>query len=231
MSLVINRSGRSGIGKELMESGILERLPCWCGDHRNASFCPKSGFAVLWRVIETDDGQDDRGSNGRQPMIENMQEYIRNVREMVSQRLDLTRNVSDEQIREAVTEIVAEESGRRYMSLGEKRAVMEGVFNSQRGLDVLQPLVDDPSITEIMINGPDRIFVEKAGRLHQIGISFGSNEKLENVILNIVSKVNRTVNEASPIGGCPADRRLSGQRSTASHCPGGAHSDYSQVPG
>ncbi|GAA6297239.1 CpaF family protein [Enterocloster asparagiformis] len=132
-------------------------------------------------------------------MIENMQEYIRNVREMVSQRLDLTRNVSDEQIREAVTEIVAEESGRRYMSLGEKRAVMEGVFNSMRGLDVLQPLVDDPSITEIMINGPDRIFVEKAGRLHQIGISFGSNEKLENVILNIVSKVNRTVNEASPI--------------------------------
>ena len=132
-------------------------------------------------------------------MIENMQEYIRNVREMVSQRLDLTRNVSDEQIREVVTEIVAEESGRRYMSLGEKRAVMEGVFNSMRGLDVLQPLVDDPSITEIMINGPDRIFVEKAGRLHQIGISFGSNEKLENVILNIVSKVNRTVNEASPI--------------------------------
>lgn len=132
-------------------------------------------------------------------MIENMQEYIRNVREMVSQRLDLTRNVSDEQIREAVTVIVAEESGHRYMSLGEKRAVMEGVFNSMRGLDVLQPLVDDPSITEIMINGPDRIFVEKAGRLHQIGISFGSNEKLENVILNIVSKVNRTVNEASPI--------------------------------
>ena len=77
--------------------------------------------------------------------------------------------------------------------------LIEGVFNSMRGLDVLQPLVDDPSITEIMINGPDHIFIEQNGRLFQKDISFGTNEKLENVILNIVSKVNRTVNEANPI--------------------------------
>lgn len=76
---------------------------------------------------------------------------------------------------------------------------MEGVFNSMRGLDVLQPLVDDPSITEIMINGPHNVFVEQNGRLYKKNVSFGTNEKLENVILNIVSKVNRTVNEANPI--------------------------------
>lgn len=132
-------------------------------------------------------------------MIENMQEYKKSVREMVSQRLDLTRNVSDEEIQETISQIIAEESGRKYMSLSEKKEIMESVFNSMRGLDVLQPLVDDPGITEIMINGPDRVFVEQNGRLYQKEVSFGSNEKLENVILNIVSKVNRTVNEANPI--------------------------------
>lgn len=118
---------------------------------------------------------------------------------MVSDRLDLTRNVSDDEIREAIAEIVTEESRRQYMSLTEKKALMEGVFNSMRGLDVLQPLVDDPTITEIMINGPDNVFVEQSGRLYKKDVSFGTNEKLENVILNIVSKVNRTVNEANPI--------------------------------
>lgn len=132
-------------------------------------------------------------------MIADMQEYIRQIREMVSNQLDLTRNVEDDEIREVIAELVLEESKKQYLSLTEKRQVMEGVFNSMRGLDVLQPLVDDPSITEIMINGPHHIFVEQAGRLYRKNVSFGTNEKLENVILNIVSKVNRTVNEANPI--------------------------------
>ena len=131
--------------------------------------------------------------------MEHLQEYIRQVREMVAGRLDLTRNVEDDEIRETIAAIVAEESKRQYLSLKEKREIMEGVFNSMRGLDVLQPLVDDPSITEIMINGPHHVFVEQAGRLYRKSISFETNEKLENVILNIVSKVNRTVNEANPI--------------------------------
>ena len=132
-------------------------------------------------------------------MIENMQAYARKIREMVSDRLDLTRNVTDEEIREAIAEIVTEDSRRQYLTLMEKKELMEGVFNSMRGLDVLQPLVDDPTITEIMINGPHNVFVEQNGRLFKKNVSFGSNEKLENVILNIVSKVNRTVNEANPI--------------------------------
>ena len=118
---------------------------------------------------------------------------------MVSERLDLTRYVDDDEIREVIAAIVTEESRQQYLSLTEKREIMEGVFNSMRGLDVLQPLVDDPSITEIMINGPDHVFVEQAGRLYRKDVSFETNEKLENVILNIVSKVNRTVNEANPI--------------------------------
>lgn len=132
-------------------------------------------------------------------MIEDMQQWICQIRGIVSNRLDLTRNISDDEIREVISDIVMEQSRQQYMSLNEKKTLMEGVFNSMRGLDVLQPLVDDPSITEIMINGPHNVFVEQNGRLYKKDVSFGTNEKLENVILNIVSKVNRTVNEANPI--------------------------------
>lgn len=132
-------------------------------------------------------------------MIENMTEYIQNVRTQVSDRLDLTKDLSNDEIREIISEIIAEKSQEKYLTLSEKKAVMDGVYNSMRGLDVLQPLVDDPSVTEIMINGPDDIFIEQDGKLFKKNISFGTNEKLENVIQNIVAKVNRTVNESTPI--------------------------------
>ncbi len=132
-------------------------------------------------------------------MIENMAEYIKEIRALVSDRLDLTRDLSDDEIREVISNIIAEKSQEKYLTLIEKKTVMDGVFNSMRGLDVLQPLVDDPSVTEIMINGPADVFIEQDGKLFKKNVSFGSNEKLENVIQNIVAKVNRTVNESTPI--------------------------------
>ena len=132
-------------------------------------------------------------------MVENMTEYIQNVRAIVADRLDLTRDLSDDEIRDVISSVIAEKSQEKYLSLTEKKTVMDGVYNSMRGLDVLQPLVDDPSVTEIMINGPDDIFIEQSGKLFKKNVSFGTNERLENVIQNIVAKVNRTVNESSPI--------------------------------
>jgi len=132
-------------------------------------------------------------------LIENMTEYIKEIRALVSDRLDLTRDLSDDEIREVISNIIAEKSHEKYLTLIEKKAVMDGVFNSMRGLDVLQPLVDDPSVTEIMINGPDTVFIEQDGKLFKKDVSFGSEEKLQNVIQNIVAKVNRTVNESTPI--------------------------------
>jgi len=128
-----------------------------------------------------------------------MTEYIKEIRALVSDRLDLTRDLSDDEIREVISNIIAEKSQEKYLTLIEKKAVMDGVFNSMRGLDVLQPLVDDPSVTEIMINGPDTVFIEQDGKLFKKDVSFGSEEKLQNVIQNIVAKVNRTVNESTPI--------------------------------
>ncbi len=132
-------------------------------------------------------------------MVEDMGAFVLEVRKIVADRLDLLKEITDEEIQAEISKVVMEISKEQYLTLGEKKELLEGVFNSMRGLDVLQPLVDDPSITEIMINGPHRVFVEQAGKLYQKNISFGSNEKLENIILNIVAKVNRTVNEANPI--------------------------------
>lgn len=132
-------------------------------------------------------------------MNDSIEKYIAEIRKIVSERLDLSHEIEDDDIRDIINEIVMERSAEKYLSLNDKKTIMDGVFNSMRGLDVLQPLIEDPSVTEIMINGPDDIFIEQRGRLFRKNISFGSTEKLENVIQNIVSKVNRTVNESSPI--------------------------------
>lgn len=126
-------------------------------------------------------------------------EYIAQIQRVVSSRLDLTHDVTDDEIRTMIDQAIAEKARERYLSVTEKADIRNGVFNAMRGLDVLQPLVDDPTITEIMINGPDDVFIEQNGHLFRKDIHFSSQEKLENVIQNIVSRVNRTVNESTPI--------------------------------
>lgn len=91
-----------------------------------------------------------------------------------------------------------------YLSVTEKEELIRTIYNSIRRLDVLQEILEDNSITEIMVNGPDHIFIEREGRMQRYPKSFSSKEKLEDVIQQIVSKVNRRVNEAVPI----ADVRL-----------------------
>ena len=90
-------------------------------------------------------------------------------------------------------------SRENYLDMDEKREIAETVFNSMRRLDVLQPMMEDKSISEVMINGPENVFIERNGRVSRADIRFESSEKLEDIIQNIVSRTNRTVNEASPI--------------------------------
>ncbi len=81
----------------------------------------------------------------------------------------------------------------------EKRRAVEQVFNAMRRLDVLEPLMRDPGTTEIMVNGPDKVFVERGGRIEQADVRFESRERLEDLIQSLVSRVNRVVNESEPI--------------------------------
>ncbi len=121
------------------------------------------------------------------------------IRREITQGLDRTKEISDNEVMEVVTEAVFSRSAKKYLSIAEKHDLVEMVFNSMRRLDILQPVIDDKSITEIMINGPDNLFIERAGHVSRLELGFESTEKLEDVIQTIVSRTNRTVNEASPI--------------------------------
>ena len=112
--------------------------------------------------------------------------------------------LEDEELQEMIDAAVAGEAERSYLPLKSRLRLKKELFDSFRRLDILQELVDDPDITEIMVNGKDHIFIEKKGRLSRWDKAFDSAEQLEDLIQQIVSRVNRTVNLSSPI----ADARL-----------------------
>lgn len=124
---------------------------------------------------------------------------INDIRKQVNDSIDLRKDFSDEEVRDLITNIVFEKSRESYLSVTEKKEITDVIFNSMRRLGVLQPIIDDKSVTEIMINGTESIFIEREGKTHKLDVQFESKRKLEDVIQTIVSKVNRTVNEASPI--------------------------------
>lgn len=121
------------------------------------------------------------------------------LKEKFSQSIDYSVERSDAEIQELIDEMLIRESKEMPMTLSERRQLRKELFYAIRKLDVLQDLVDDPHVTEIMINGPNCIFVERDGRLYRSDLYFESQEKLQNVIQQIVADCNRVVNEASPI--------------------------------
>ncbi|MCI9441681.1 MAG: CpaF family protein [Ruminococcus sp.] len=117
----------------------------------------------------------------------------------VMDRMDLTKDIGDEELTDIIREVIQEAAQKEYMPLQEQIRLSRQLFHSFRKLDVLQELVEDETITEIMINGTDEIFLEKEGRIIQSDRKFMSEEKLEDVIQQIVAGTNRYVNELSPI--------------------------------
>lgn len=131
--------------------------------------------------------------------MESREERRKKLKEKLAERIDYSMESSDEQIQELIDELLIGESRQTPMTLTERGQLRRELFHAIRKLDVLQELVDDPHITEIMINGPDCIFIERDGRLYRSDLRFESQEKLQNVIQQIVADCNRVVNEASPI--------------------------------
>lgn len=117
----------------------------------------------------------------------------------VRERLDLSREMEDGELWDLIYRIIAEKSEEQYMSIRQRETLAGEIFASLRKLDILQELIDDDEITEIMVNGPEDIFIEKRGILQKTDKKFQSAEKLEDVIQQIVASCNRTVNESSPI--------------------------------
>ena len=132
------------------------------------------------------------------------EEIKKSIRDRVLSGFDYSENISDEALTEEIYRCINLEAEKHFMPLELREEMQSAVFGSIRGFDVLEPLLADESITEIMINGSRDIFIEKAGRLFKTDLSFESEERLEDIIQQIVSGANRTVNEADPI----ADARL-----------------------
>ncbi|MEK3827539.1 CpaF family protein [Paenibacillus sp. FSL K6-1558] len=131
--------------------------------------------------------------------ITDREEQFQMLRREVRASLDMTSSAGDEELWHGIERKVLGDSGLEDLTSGERHELVQRLYDSFRGLDILQPLVDHPDITEIMINSHREIFVEQEGEVRQIPLQFESRERLEDIIQIIVSGVNRIVNESSPI--------------------------------
>ena len=121
------------------------------------------------------------------------------LHERILKELDMSQEIDDEQLIELIHSVLEERGRETHIPLKEKAALGKELFNAFRKLDILQELIEDDTITEIMINGTEHIFIERKGRLEQLPKRFVSRDKLEDVIQQMVAGANRMVNEASPI--------------------------------
>ena len=124
---------------------------------------------------------------------------------MVQERLNLGKDYTDEEVGETIDEVILGQDGLGLYPVKLRQRLKEELFNSLRRLDILQIFVEDSSVTEIMINGLEHIFIERDGKLKELDLEFESMEKLQDIIQQIVAGCNRVINEASPI----VDARLS----------------------
>ena len=122
----------------------------------------------------------------------------------ITSRIDFSREVPDREVLDMIDSQLTLDAPPELLlfTLEDKKKLRQDLFHSIRRLDVLQDLLEDTEVTEIMVNGPDKIFVEKAGELFPYPGGFSSAEKLEDVIQQIVGAANRVVNTASPIVDC-----------------------------
>jgi pilus assembly protein CpaF len=129
---------------------------------------------------------------------------LEQIRKRVLGQLDMGREHEDEEILAVIDEEICKEARERTIPLNWRKELRMQVFHSLRKLDVLQELLNEDDITEIMVNGEEHIFYERAGEVVEWEKSFSSREKLEDIIQQMVGNHNRMVNEAKPI----ADTRL-----------------------
>ncbi len=121
------------------------------------------------------------------------------LRNLLMEKLDMSGEMTDREILDEIDHLILNRMRDSCMSLNEKVQLRQELFHSVRKLDVLQELIEDDTVTEIMVNGPDTVFVERAGKLEKWGKCFTSGEKLEDVIQQIAGRCNRVINESIPI--------------------------------
>ncbi len=135
---------------------------------------------------------------------EQLQEFINSTRNYIYDNLPLSK-LSDEELEQEIENIVIQKLNGQYLAIEQKISVIDRIYSSIRGLGILDSIISDDTITEVMINGPDKIFIEKSGKLTKLEEKFESQRKLEDVVQRIVALAGREVNQSNPI----VDTRLS----------------------
>lgn len=121
------------------------------------------------------------------------------LKEEIRKRLPLSENLTAEEIKDLIDRELQIESKKHFLGLKEREQIGKDIFNSIRKLDILENFIEDQTITEIMVNGTEGIFVERGGILSLQDVRFESKEELRRVIYKITADCNRTVNDSSPI--------------------------------
>lgn len=124
---------------------------------------------------------------------------LETYRKKILENMDMSEDISDEEVRELIDQVLMQEGRKGGLLLRERERLARELFYTLRKLDILQELIDDSGVTEIMVNGTDGIFIERNGALYCWEKSFSSVEKIEAVVQQIAGRMNRVVNEASPI--------------------------------
>lgn len=128
---------------------------------------------------------------------------IKEIRKEISLNTDSILNYNakdfDNKLLEQIEDICFSKKLTNSLSVDEIKSIIDTIFNQMRRHDVIEPFIKDSSITEIMVNGPRKVFIEKNGVVEETDIAFESSERLEDLIQNIVARVNRCVNEANPV--------------------------------
>ena len=125
-------------------------------------------------------------------------EIVRQFKEEIYQRFNLN-VMSDENLETVIEQMIVEKLGSEYITIEERVDIMERVYSSIRGLGILDSIIKDDEITEVMINGPKDIFIEKSGKLSKLHQTFDDEKQLEDIIQKIVGQAGREVNQANPI--------------------------------
>lgn len=147
--------------------------------------------------IGEEQAENSRGSIEQWNM--RTEERIEVLRRLVIERMDTSRTMEDAEVMEVIEEVLEECSRQEEWSLSQRQDLARELFHTLRRLDILEELIQDSEVTEIMVNGTSHIFYEKKGRLYEWERHFTSEEKLADVIQQIVGTGNRMVNELHPI--------------------------------
>lgn len=129
---------------------------------------------------------------------EQEEQLVTQLKQYVTDNFPLSR-MSDEELEASIENLVSQNIGEQYCSIRQRVSIVQQIYSSIRGFGLLDSIMADDTITEVMINGPDHIFIEQNGRLFRMNKKFESQRRLEDVIQRIVGMAGREVNQANPI--------------------------------